>query len=454
MRIMNIIADELALRYDELTPMEFYRGVFPAGALDAEGAFTPGRYVAIAVQVGEGPNGGQKVKRHTMTDDLALLGTLEGCPDFCIMSPVSYCGKRRISENAREMFALVVELDNLKTMGDEQVGLHRLENQWGERVGWIPKPTYVVASGNGVHLYYQFDEPLRLWPHVVASLRQYKERLTVKVWNSHTTYSYRTEDIQQESVFQAFRMVGTRTKNGDKTRAFLVGGSVSIDYLNSFLLEDEKKCCIKRQYEPSKRMEEARRKYPEWYERRVVRGLPRGNWICKRDLYEWWKRKIYAGARVGHRYHCLMMLSVYAVKCGISQEELEKDAFDLMNFLESKTDDERNHFTAKDVMGAIQAFEDANCIRYSVNAITHRTGIAIEKNKRNGRKQDLHLRLARGNKAILREAGEMKREGRPSAQAKVERWRMMNPEGTKRECKDELGLSYPTIRKWWVNSEE
>ena len=40
-------------------------------------------------------------------------------------------------------------------------------------------------------------------------------------------------------------------------------------------------------------------------------------------------------------------------------------------------------------------------------------------------------------------------EGRPSAEQTVRDWREQNPNGSKRQCKDETGLTYPTIRKWW-----
>ena len=39
-------------------------------------------------------------------------------------------------------------------------------------------------------------------------------------------------------------------------------------------------------------IEEAKKKYPDWYERRVVRGEQRGRWTVKRDLYDWWLRKM------------------------------------------------------------------------------------------------------------------------------------------------------------------
>ena len=68
-------------------------------------------------------------------------------------------------------------------------------------------------------------------------------------------------------------------------------------------------------------------------------------WICKRDLYDWWKRRIECEAVVGHRYYCLMMLSIYAVKCDISREELEADCLELADVFEGRTKSDDNHFT-------------------------------------------------------------------------------------------------------------
>ena len=69
-------------------------------------------------------------------------------------------------------------------------------------------------------------------------------------------------------------------------------------------------------------IEEAKKKYPDWYERRVVRGEQRGRWTVKRDLYDWWLRKIETEIHVGHRFYGIMTLAIYAVKCGIDEDEL------------------------------------------------------------------------------------------------------------------------------------
>lgn len=58
----------------------------------------------------------------------------------------------------------------------------------------------------------------------------------------------------------------------------------------------------------------------------------RERWHIKRDLYDWWLRKIKEGASVGHRYSCLCVLASYAVKCDIPEDELFTDAFSLLQF--------------------------------------------------------------------------------------------------------------------------
>ena len=193
---------------------------------------------------------------------------------------------------------------------------------------------------------------------------------------------------------------------------------------------------------------EAKRKYPEWYERRIVEGKPRGTWTCKRDLYDWWKRRLASEIKTGHRYYGVMALAIYAKKCGIPYDELEDDAMGLVDVMERLTDDESNHFTEADVLCALEMYND-DYYTFSVDAVEKFTDIRIERNKRNGRKQALHLKLARTTKQILKEESVMKPEGRPSKQAAVEDWQRQNPDKRKCDCARELGISRPTIDKYW-----
>ena len=267
---MNILAEELAKRFEEVPAMEFYREVFPEGELDGADELTPGRYTGIAVEItNEKRNGKQVIRRYTVTDDLDEIDRLQYSDNFCILAPISYAGKSRISRNARFMYAFVVELDNLiVNRKKEQIGLKSLIAQWSNRVHWIPKPTYLVASGTGVHLYYLLEKPVPLFGNVAKELAAYKRDLTEKIWNRHVTWSCTKETIQQESVFQAFRMVGTVTKLGDRVQAFRTGERVSLDYLNKYVSADRQ---VTEVYKSRLTRAEAKEKYPEWYEKRVVR---------------------------------------------------------------------------------------------------------------------------------------------------------------------------------------
>jgi hypothetical protein len=144
-----------------------------------------------------------------------------------------------------------------------------------------------------------------------------------------------------------------------------------------------------------------------------------------------------------------MTLATYAKKCGVSRKDLEKDAYGLIPFLNTKGD----KFTEDDVMHALEAFSDSY-ITYPIDTIVSRTGIPIEKNKRNWRKQDVHLQRARAVQTIDYPNGEWRnKDGRPkgsgTAAAKVYEWRQQHPDGRKIDCERETGLSRHTVLKWW-----
>ena len=71
-------------------------------------------------------------------------------------------------------------------------------------------------------------------------------------------------------------------------------------------------------------LDEAKEKYPDWYERRIIKKERRGRWTVKRDLYDWWLHRIADEIRVGHRFYGIMTLAIYAKKCGIDEDELRR----------------------------------------------------------------------------------------------------------------------------------
>lgn len=437
------VLDKFSELFPEVEPMGFYRFMFPKGSFEEKGIYESGKYNGIVVEVtDEKINGKQKIFRHTVTDDLEILDELLQRDNFCIMSSISYIGKSRKSENARLMYAMAIDVDGVVNEKCFNVLMKQIEN--GENlkafVWGLPKPTFLVASGTGVHIYYVFEEPIPLFPNIVTELEKLKRRLTWQAWTQGASVLH--DNVQYESLFQGFRVVGTITKKKTKTRAFLYGEKVDIEYLNSFVPEEYQ--ATEFTYKSNLTLQQAKKKYPDWYEKRIVQRKPKGTWTCNRALYDWWIRQIKGGATEGHRYWCVMTLATYAKKCAIPYEELVRDSIDLLPFLNSIG----GEFTLEDTMHALEAYNDSY-MTYPIDTIISRTDIKIEKNKRNGRKRKDHIVLMNTMKSLKKQLGEEVAEGRPDKAKVVTEWQERNPKGRKVDCIRETGLSKPTVYKWW-----
>ena len=233
-RMLNISA-ALGISYDEVHYMDFYRDIFPEGSFEKRGVYEAGKYNGIAVSIRKGE---KQVKRLTVTDDLEAIEDMVQTDDFCLMSPISYVGKSRKSGNARFMYAMAIDLDGIETLKQWQFFIRQVErgNEMLSFVWGLPKPTYIVSSGTGVHIYYVFQKPVPLFRNIVEQLEVLKKRLTWQAWTQGASSLH--DNVQYESLFQGFRIVGTVTKNGDRCRAFQVGDKVTVEYLNHFVPEE------------------------------------------------------------------------------------------------------------------------------------------------------------------------------------------------------------------------
>lgn len=389
-------------------------------------------------------------KRYTVTrGNRELYGLIDHSENFCMIAPISYAGRSRKNENARFMYALCIEVDYIQPNG----GLEELIYSWQRRVSPMPCPTYMVCSGNGLHLYYVFERPIPLWKNVFESLTEAKKFFTPWFWNKYVTSA--SEAIEYESINQPFRCVGSRTKGNSYAMAFQTGKKVTIEYLNQFLPEELRLDSI---YKSKYTLEQAKELYPGWYKRRIERGEDRGHYNRYQPIYYNWIDKILdrnSGAVVGKRYHCLENLCSLAVQCNIEPEQVERDCRRVAERFEELTVKEDNHFTEYDILCALKTYYDGSeqAYRRRIEFISKKTGIKLEPNKRNGRKQNLHLRLARANRDILcEERGKSdwrEGNGRPSAEQIVLEWKEKHPEGKKADCIRETGLSKPTVYRWW-----
>lgn len=419
----------------------------------------------------------------TSDEDIKVCGwdsleELMGRYKFVVTTPATYVGRRRFKANARYLYALAFDLDEV---GVSELGevIHQ------QMIGMTPQANIIVNSGDGIHLYYILAKPMPLYPKVYETLTNIKKALTRLVWNKASSRTGEDNQVQIQPIIQPFRVPGSRSKHGDVVTAWhnadaplhtietlnRFASKPTLKYLNSGVSQEEAKALDKGSYSTN-RITRARAKelYPEWYQRRIVEGAPRKTWNVHRGLYEWWLNMLWTNEKVavGHRYHCIMFLAVYARKCNVPFDELKKDALGLVPRMEALTGNTGRHFTTQDALDALKAYKESS-ETYPRQLIEDRTGLRIAPNKRNGRPQDLHLKIARGARDILQEVKGRKdwREGngRPKGSvvlaedspqyAKVQEWRRNNPQSKNKSlCARETGLSRPTVRKWWQSQDE
>lgn len=364
----------------------FYRSLFPEGSLQKKGDDSDGKPNLIVLEdagkeidQGTDAKGNKLVKRvmhrYTVHDDLDELEHLRNLSitknTFMFLAPVSYYGKSRSSRNARFLHAIMIDLDYV---GEAQLAnlLHQMDH------GVIPYANYLVSSGTGLHVVYKLDRPVPLMTRYVAGLQVLKRELTDRVWNANTSDSD-PDKKQHQGIYQGFRMVGTPTKlNGDignpKLKQPYVVEAFSHDetppatipYLLSFIpkLKDKEDMedldalgALTKEVRETTPISEAKEKWPEWYERRVVNNEPRCGFLFPRSAYEHCLEVIKSQVSVSHRYWCIFYLAVMANKCGVPYEELEEDAYGLLERFDALSVEPDNRFTANDVAAALEAYE-------------------------------------------------------------------------------------------------
>lgn len=372
--------------------------------------------------------------------------------DFTLVNGITYFGRKNVQQHASKMYAMIFDLDSV----DEDTVTAFMSG--AIVAGAYPVPNYVIMSGSGLHLYYIFDEPISLFPNIKLQLKELKYALTDKMWNQYTS---REKKPQHQGINQGFRMIGGKTKPESKeqtVRAFkLDRPQYTLSELCEFVPEefrvDEQKLFKESKYS----LEDARTKFPLWYEKVIVQGDKRpAKWDIKGKvngdnpyaLYDWWVRQIKSGATYGHRYFCIMALVIYAVKNDVPYDKVKADAYELISLLNALNPNEP--FRESDIESALECYDD-RYYTFPRKDISKLTAIVIEPNKRNYRPQEQHMRVITAIRDVLYPDGEWRKgNGRPTAEHIVRNWQNHNPDGRKVDCARATGLSVKTVSKWWL----
>lgn len=435
----------LSSQFDEVNGYEFYKDIFPNNENKGEMNTDYSKPNAIYMYKDPKDEGTKRTVRRrimlndTWKDDFKVF--VEDNPlTFC--SGLSFRGRVNRLENAQKIHALIFDLDSV-TENELQNLLLRIGKPVAIRT--LPQPTYIVMSGTGLHIYYIFDEPIDLFPNIKLQMKQLKYDLTFRIWEYKGTSL--EKQIQYQGINQGFRMVGSKNdKYKLKIRAFKTGERVSVETLNEYVINEENKVNLDQLFKPSiYTREEAKEKFPEWYERVIVQGNKMKNkWHIKRDLYDWWLRQV-DQIKGGHRYFFLMCMSIYAVKCDIPKKELEKDMYRVFEDL-SKI--KHNHpLEESDIISALEAY-DRSYYNFTISDIEKLTDIRIERNKRNYRTQEEHIKMMNLIRDNITHKDKSWRYKQPSKEELVRNFIKENPELSVTEIAQKLGVSRTTVYKY------
>lgn len=445
----NVIV-RLENQFEEISGEEFYEEIFPDNERSGEQNEDYSKPNAIFLWRDESRQRRRIMLQDTWAED--YLEYVDGNPR-ALCSGLVYRGRANKLANAQKMNAMIFDLDGV---GDDELrNLLYRSGKPADLIRTMPMPTYLVASGTGLHVYYVLEEPMDLFPATKRQLKDLKDDLTYRLWDYGGTT--KLEDVQYQSIAQTFRMVGSiNEKYGNRIRAFRTGAPVSLETLNEYAMKPENRV------DPTcKRIKgmtpivEAKKKWPDWYQKTVVEGKEYSErWdiagkVHGSDpyaLYHWWIRQT-GQIKGGHRYFFMFCLVAYARKCNVPYSKLKDDMKEVFERL--KTVDHIAPLTEEDMKAALNSWKK-DLFNLRLDDIEKLTALRLPRNKRNGRKQAIHLERARAVQLIDYPGGSWRnKDGRPKKQQIVEEWQALHPAGRKADCIKETGLSKPTVYKWW-----
>ncbi len=378
-------------------------------------------------------------------------------------------------KTAKDIYCFIVDMDNVYAGILTEI----FSSGWKDAHGKpMPRPTYIVNSGTGLHLYFVLKRPLPRYTRQGLQIDQLYRKLAA---TETTSWNFLEKSVQWFG--QDFRIAGGCGKNGFENTVFRVGDPWDAAELARMLglykteawkVKDEKTGETKEfkflyEGDPLPPMgdnkeegqdDQGEKRHKKSYYRRT-------GYYLNRRAYESSVERCKSETHEGHRYMSMCALAALAWKCKISEEQLRHDLLSLLPY-----------YNNSDVMRLVKPREIENAIKmYNSRAINtpketleNWLGWQFKGSKRNGRKRWDHLHQEKFNDArgwptidnpcltnrnnvlqYMRQNGEL--HGRPQGSGTkkqlVRDWRDAHPNGKKIECERDLHLSRHTVLKWW-----
>jgi len=235
------------------------------------------------------------------------------------------------------------------------------------------QPTYIVNSGKGVHFIYQLDRPVE-----VKGLRWSINKLNEAIQNSYTALL----EVDKHPVVHPYRFPGFLTKINTTATAFRVRGAYTLEELMKLFEIKPKKA------EKGKKQEK---------QKGELLVLPNG----RRAFFEWVLRRLFKNPPIpGRRQNSFFALGIVSYKC--RREVPYEEAVETIPMVYEDMMRRNLHigFRIEEAYEAFQKGYQPKYVRASWKYLCELLGWEYRPNKRNGRKREEHLKIARQIKEL------------------------------------------------------
>lgn len=346
-----------------------------------------------------------------------------------LMGGCTYFNNWISKKSAKDIYTFIIDMDNVYS----GTLLNALRNDWKSANGEpLVKPTYIVNSGTGLHLYFILTQKIPNYKATTENLDKLYRALAIQ---QTTKRVYLHKQVQWFG--QDFRMAGGLNKYGWRNTIFKVGDKWDIDELAKGVgLQDVHftRYGEKRSKKTSVRKDRQNRE----------------GWRSNRAFYDYALRNCRAKTKEGNRYTSMCALSVIAWKCNVSKEELEKD---LLSLLPDYNKGATRQIKEKEIYSAMK-MHNKKAMLTQRESLENWQGWEYKPIRRNGRKRADHIKYMNTMKRFKKELGEPVNEGRPTKEHIVREYRMLHPNATKTEVVRNTSLSYDTVRKYWEQEQK
>lgn len=371
----------LSAHYASIEPLDFYQDL---GFHRLEDGFR------ICVMHADRPKG----KRFHRYDDIATMLKESLRRRDAYVFPASYYHSYSCDDLLHSVSCIYIDLDYVKTNDLERLCEH---NFYGH------VPSYVVDSGNGLHLVYKLQEiqPTYKWA------KELLKTIHVNLLQAFADNGYHAD--MGTGLSHAYRIVGSKTKLGQVCTAYRVGNIVSLPSLAA-----------------SVGVVWQRPQTRKYHYQTGCQGEVKPN--ARNSFYDYTVRGIAEKTVKGHRYNSLFALICTGYKCGYALDYIRQDVIRLA---------ERLGLSLKEAEHAMDVCDPKKAVTVRSETLENWLGWAYErKTKRNGRTRAEHL-------AWVAET----RVGRTVR--KITDYLRQHVHTTISEASRALSMDRKTIRKYW-----